>query len=670
YPNLAIIGPVPTRSELQTVIIHEVGHNWFYGILGSNERDYPWMDEGINSYYEEKIDNYLKKKDTVQNVKRNALSLDPALLYVLSARMHTDQGLNEAATAYTPLNYASVVYQKGGAMMRYLNSYLGDSAFDRSMKTYYGQWKFKHPRPGDLETCFKQTNASSLDWFFQDAVHTTRTVDAQIRSVQYKKESKEYRIHIHHPGSLKGPVPVSAFFKDSLLATRWIEAGKDQCVFTEQEIPGVDRFELNSMKSLPEMRFSNNDYRLHSLFHRWKPALRVGTSVGLSQKNRMYLLPALGYNVYDGFQGGLVVHNLEIPNHRLQVILNPMYAWNSKQWTGSGMLSYTFYPANKAEINTGLFFRSYHDRESHLNLNHSLFTRYYRFKPFAAIYFKKKNARSPIQDILQLQWSFVKKEAFQYRLRTSDSVYIPSVIHAPDQNAAQARFIHAHRRTFNPFQYEVYALANRNFLKLGLDTRCRIDYQMKNKSFYVRFFAGKYIQWQSQQSIFEERLQYLNLTPSGPQDLFYDETYAGRNESTGFFSKQISMREGGFKFSTRNYSDPVGTTNRWLTALNLRSDLPVKMPIHLQVFFDAATYAGAAEKNSSKQKVVYEAGLECHFFRDMLVIYAPLLLSRDLKDYLKNTYTKNRFAESLSFSLNLQQIAWFRTQHALSLIRF
>src|SRR5690606_7611636 len=52
YPMITIIGNMPGKESLDNVIAHEVGHNWFYGILASNERDHPWMDEGINSFYE------------------------------------------------------------------------------------------------------------------------------------------------------------------------------------------------------------------------------------------------------------------------------------------------------------------------------------------------------------------------------------------------------------------------------------------------------------------------------------------------------------------------------------------------------------------------------------------------------------------------------------------
>ena len=52
YPNVTVIGNTSNKEELEVVIVHEVGHNWFYGILGSNERVHGWMDEGMNTLNE------------------------------------------------------------------------------------------------------------------------------------------------------------------------------------------------------------------------------------------------------------------------------------------------------------------------------------------------------------------------------------------------------------------------------------------------------------------------------------------------------------------------------------------------------------------------------------------------------------------------------------------
>src|SRR5690606_20929428 len=56
YPMVTVIAASRSADRVNTVIIHEAGHNWFYGVLGSNERDHPWLDEGLNSFYEQKFD--------------------------------------------------------------------------------------------------------------------------------------------------------------------------------------------------------------------------------------------------------------------------------------------------------------------------------------------------------------------------------------------------------------------------------------------------------------------------------------------------------------------------------------------------------------------------------------------------------------------------------------
>ncbi len=66
YPTITNISPVSSSSDLKKLIGHEVGHNWFYAVIGSNERDNPWMDEGINSYYDLRFDE-LHKKATDSN---------------------------------------------------------------------------------------------------------------------------------------------------------------------------------------------------------------------------------------------------------------------------------------------------------------------------------------------------------------------------------------------------------------------------------------------------------------------------------------------------------------------------------------------------------------------------------------------------------------------------
>jgi hypothetical protein len=183
---------------------------------------------------------------------------------------------------------------------------------------------------------------------------------------------------------------------------------------------------------------------------------------------------------------------------------------------------------------------------------------------------------------------------------------------------------------------------------------------------HVRFYAGKFFDYKTAANDFALRNAYLNTTFLAKNDIIYDDVYLARNEQDRGLVQQISMREGGFKIRTDRYINPIGISDNWLTTLNLRSDLPIKMPIKLQVFADVGTFASASKLNPSQQKALFDAGLELHLFKDLLIIYAPFIMSKDFKDYTKQIYPKNRFLNTMSFALNLQQINFLRSANLLN----
>jgi len=179
YPNVTVIGPSGNDFGLEMVIMHEVGHNWFYGILGSNERDHPWMDEGINTqnnirYVETKYPNrklvgnvsnlpfFVQWFDIIHYPDKSQMDLG----YLLSARQNLDQAIEEKSASYLPINYGGIVYGKTGLMFDYLMAYLGEELYDKCMQRYYNEWQFKHPQPEDLREVFEKESNKDLSWFF------------------------------------------------------------------------------------------------------------------------------------------------------------------------------------------------------------------------------------------------------------------------------------------------------------------------------------------------------------------------------------------------------------------------------------------------------------------------------------------------------------------------
>jgi len=153
YPTITSISPTNDEKALDVVIAHEIGHNWFSGILGSNERKHPWMDEGINSYYDA---SYKKAKYGEQSKLEQ-------LIFETKVVTKTDQPIELPAENYSFINYALTAYYKSAEWLRYLESQFGTSAFNKAMQDYYNRWKFKHPQPEDFKRSIEESVGKNLD---------------------------------------------------------------------------------------------------------------------------------------------------------------------------------------------------------------------------------------------------------------------------------------------------------------------------------------------------------------------------------------------------------------------------------------------------------------------------------------------------------------------------
>ncbi len=169
YPTITLITTSEGGHDLDATITHEVGHNWFYGVLGSNERDHAWMDEGINTFYQEwyEKEKYHKAEDYTETKNKFLANKYPENFYhtlIASVeKIKKDQPIDTASAAYTELNYGLIVYEKTPMWLELLRQQLGETQFDSSMHYYYSQWKFKHPYPEDFKQSIEQSSNQNID---------------------------------------------------------------------------------------------------------------------------------------------------------------------------------------------------------------------------------------------------------------------------------------------------------------------------------------------------------------------------------------------------------------------------------------------------------------------------------------------------------------------------
>lgn len=167
YPTITSISPVTTETDLESVIEHEVGHNWNYGILASNERSFPWMDEGINTYfdlrYNQSHSNIAKPAAAPTFISKRLPDNELTLGLETMQALQLDQPIATSSEAFHATNYGVVAYQKTALWLQWLEQQLGQSVFDSCMHEYYRRWQFKHPYPADFQRVFEDVSGRKLD---------------------------------------------------------------------------------------------------------------------------------------------------------------------------------------------------------------------------------------------------------------------------------------------------------------------------------------------------------------------------------------------------------------------------------------------------------------------------------------------------------------------------
>ncbi|MEO7358823.1 MAG: M1 family metallopeptidase, partial [Gemmatimonadaceae bacterium] len=178
YPMLTFCPKSTSREDLQWVIAHEFGHQWFPMIVGSNERLYPWMDEGFNTFIDlENAANYFKGTPY-----GDSIGVHPLHLAVDHTKPGDEQPLINKPTEVRDLFWGG--YQKPALMMTLLrNEVMGKERFDAAFREYIRTWAFKHPTPTDFFRLMRDESGMELDWFWRGWIYTTSRLDQSVDSI-------------------------------------------------------------------------------------------------------------------------------------------------------------------------------------------------------------------------------------------------------------------------------------------------------------------------------------------------------------------------------------------------------------------------------------------------------------------------------------------------------
>ena len=169
YPTITVLH-ADTEKDLDLVINHEIGHNWFQGILATNERTQPWMDEGMNSYhdrlYEAKYYSNIDGDEKKSNSSKKLSEGDNSYALKTLQATNFDQPISSNSESFNSINYGMIAYEKASAWMKHLSDKMGAENFSRGMQSYFTQWRFKHPTPLDFKKVMESVASQNLDESF------------------------------------------------------------------------------------------------------------------------------------------------------------------------------------------------------------------------------------------------------------------------------------------------------------------------------------------------------------------------------------------------------------------------------------------------------------------------------------------------------------------------
>ena len=335
YPMLTLDAGV--EPFFKGLFAHEIAHNWFYGMLGSNETYRAFMDEGFTQFLTvwslEKLDGEIyspydrpRNKWYLDKYRESPKSRDlrAYLGYLTMAIKRESPALNTHSSDFDggSLRHGGgygQVYSKTAVMLYNLQYVLGDSLFQNAMRSYVKRWKFAHPYPEDFrEAIISYTNVD-LNWFFDQWLETKKIIDYSVKKVK-KLKGDTFEILFSRKGGMQMPIDFSVIgYNDTVydyhipntwfiksthaeILPKWYGWGNLNSHYKAKVVipSGIYDVNIDNSRRLADINPLNNSLKFPYSIE-YDPQLRTYAD---RDKYRVKIKPDLWWNGYDGLKFG------------------------------------------------------------------------------------------------------------------------------------------------------------------------------------------------------------------------------------------------------------------------------------------------------------------------------------------------------------------------------
>ncbi len=589
YPMLTLDGGYD--PDYRDLLAHEIGHNWFFGMVGSNETYRAALDEGFTQFLTnwtyERIDGNQRVKFAA---KSNYVQRFTEPDYVRNSEVYNGY-MNDAARGIeTNINIHSdgfggairhgggyrQVYMKTATMLYNLQYTLGDSLFLVAMQHYFNQWKFAHPYIEDFRSSMIQFTKVDLNWFFDQWIETSKVIDYKVKSVKSAELDGEYKIVFKRKG-MQMPldfavvakndtvynfhIPNNWFVKKTKAAIlpRWIGWDNVKTEYTAiVKIPaGIENVVIDPSSRMADVNMLDNNKKI-SIKYRFDSKIYNPPNW---MRYELFARPDIWYNGYDGIKAGLNING----NY-----MNYKHIFDATVWFNTG-IAQNYLPTDIAN-----------DKYDNVNFRISYRTATDKFMKNAAIYASAKALdglngytigfdRKDIKGLNKVYMFF--KSMYRHDLNDLTYLLLPQEW-TPNQlnNTLNIGVEHTYYYTkgvgvINLGMRSSALLSDYDFQAINLNVinRNRLGKLIFNTRLIAQYGTGK--NWASESSLFlaganpEEMMENKYSRSQG----FFDPAWASIGTSSNTFHQGGGLNLRGYSgyLAPQLLSDGVTTTNTY-----------------------------------------------------------------------------------------------------------
>lgn len=562
--------------------------------LFNNREDY-WLADGLHAYLMIKyVERYYPEIKAIGNISKlwgvrnfsiSKLDFNEKyhFVYQFAARKNLDQALTTQADSLSNFNRKIANKYKAGLGLKYLETYIEDYSIPKSIFEFSYANSGKKIKSEDFLNYLKSKTTKNLSWFENDYLTTNKKIDYTIKNITKKNDSLE--ISIANNRNFTAPIQLYGIKDKEIKFKKWLT---DIDSLTTITIPkdGFDKLSLNYESQLPEYNLRNNWKDIDNKIFNRPLQLKFFKDIEDTYYNQLFYTPVYKFNYYDGLVLGMAFSNKTLLNKSINYKLTPSFSTKSNTVSGSASFQYEYLPENK-KINRFSFGISGSNFLYAPNLS------YTTINPYALVEFRRKSLRDVRSKALVTSFTFIDKEKAPNQTEH---------IETNKYSVFNLGYRYSSPGIIDDVRFSTGLEISSKFSKLSLTAQFR-KLTDANRQFDFRFFAGAFITNKTETN-------YFSFALDRPTDYLFQYDYLGRSETSGIFSQQIIINEGGFKSKL-----PVSFANQWLSTLNTS--------IGIWRWVEVYNDVGFVKNRNKSVYFAHENGIRLNFIQDILEVYFP-----------------------------------------------